>query len=70
MGEAVKTINENLLTGGRVRARTRTRVVRESARDRAFIGEGDGKVGRNENESGGGSEEGGVNEGRKGNQRK
>ena len=34
--------------------RTRTRVLRESARDRAFIGEGDGKVGRNENESGGG----------------
>ena len=33
--------------------RTRTRVVREGARDRAFIGEGDGKVGRNEKESGG-----------------
>ena len=32
--------------------RTRTRVVREGARDRAFIGEGDGKVGRNEKESG------------------
>ena len=44
---------------------TRTRVMREGARDRAFIGEGDGKVGRNEKESGGGSEEGGVNEGRK-----
>jgi len=27
--------------------------VRESARDRAFIGEEDGKVGRNEKESGG-----------------
>ena len=33
--------------------RTRTRVVREGAHDRAFIGEGDGKVGRNEEESGG-----------------
>ena len=42
--------------------------MRESARDRAFIGEEDGKVGRNEKESGGGSEESGVNEGRKGNQ--
>ena len=39
--------------------------MREGARDRAFIGEGDGKVGRNEKGSGGGSEEGGVNEGRK-----
>ena len=39
--------------------RTRTRVVRESARVRALIGEGDGKVGRKEKESGGGSEEGG-----------
>ena len=29
-------------------ARTRTCVVREGAHDRAFIGEGDGKVGRNE----------------------
>ena len=33
--------------------RTCTRVVRESARDRAFIGEEDGKVGRNEKERGG-----------------
>ena len=48
--------------------RTRARVLREGARDRALIGEGDGKVGRNEKESGGRSEEGGVNEGRKGNQ--
>ena len=47
---------------------TRTRVVRERVRVRALIGEGDGKVGRNEKESGGGSEEGGVNEERKGNQ--
>ena len=38
--------------------------MREGAHDRALIGEGDGKVGRNEKESGGGSEEGGVNEGR------
>ena len=48
--------------------RMRTRVVREGARDRAFIGEEDGKVGRNEKESGGGSEEDGVIVGRKGNQ--
>ena len=33
--------------------RTRTRVVREGARVRALSGEGDGKVGRNEKESGG-----------------
>ena len=48
--------------------RTRTRVVRECARARAFIGEEDGKVGRKEKESGGGSEEGGAIVGRKGNQ--
>ena len=36
--------------------RTRTRVLREGARDRSFIGEGDGKVGRNEKESGEGRE--------------
>ena len=48
--------------------RTRTRVVREGARDRAFIGEGNGKVGRNEKESGGVVKREGVNEGRKGNQ--
>ena len=46
--------------------RTRTRVVREGARVHALIGEEDGKVGRNEKERGGGSEEGGVNEERKG----
>ena len=50
MGEAVKAINENLLTC----ECTRTRVFREGARVRALIGEGDGKVGRNEKESGGG----------------
>ena len=38
--------------------RTRTRVVREGARVRVFIGEGNGKMGRKEKESGGGSEEG------------
>ena len=43
----------------------RTRVLREGARVRALIGEGDGKVGRKEREIGGGSEEGGVNEGGK-----
>ena len=32
VGEAVKAINKNLLMGGRVRDRTRTRVVREGAR--------------------------------------
>ena len=46
----------------------RTRVLREGARVRAFIGEEDGKVGRNENESGGKEVKGGVTEGRKGNQ--
>ena len=45
--------------------RTRMRVVRESARDRALIGEGDGKVGKNETESGGVSEEGGGMKGGK-----
>ena len=45
--------------------RTRTRVLRECVRVRALIGEGDGKVGRNEKESGGASEEGGVIVGRK-----
>ena len=39
--------------------------MRESARDRAFIGEGDGKVGRNVRESGGGVKVRG-DEGRKG----
>ena len=46
--------------------RTRTRVVREGARVRALIGEGDGKVGRNEKESGRGSEEGGGMRGGRG----
>ena len=49
MGEAVKAINENLLTCGC----TRTRVLREGACVRVFIGEGDGKVGRKEKEIGG-----------------
>ena len=47
---------------------TCTHVLREGARVRALIGEGDGKVGRNEKESGGGSEEGGKVVGRKGKQ--
>ena len=42
-----------------MRGCTRTRVVREGARVHALIGEEDGKVGRNEKESGGGSEGGG-----------
>ena len=62
MGEAVKAINENLLTCRCVRAYAYAR----SAHDRALIGEGDRKVGRNEKESGGGSEEGGVIVRRKG----
>ena len=41
-------------------ARTRTCVVREGAHDRAFIGEGDGKVGRNEKKVGEGGEGKGV----------
>ena len=40
---------------GRCR-RTRTRVVREGARVRAFIGEGDENVGRNEKKVGEGGE--------------
>ena len=38
--------------------RTRTRVLREGARVRLLIGEEDGKVGRNEKESGGVKREG------------
>ena len=68
VGEAVKEKNENLLTRGYVRDRTRTRVRREGARIALLIGEGDGKVGRNEKESGGVVKREGVNEGRKGNQ--
>ena len=41
-----------------MRGCTRTRVEREGAHDRAFIGEEDGKVGRNEKESGGVKREG------------
>ena len=44
---------------------TRTRVLRERARVRAFIREGNGKVGRKEKESGGVSEEGGGMKGGK-----
>ena len=53
VGEAVKAINENLLTGERVRDRTRAHVMREGARVHALIGEGNEKVGRKEKESGG-----------------
>ena len=49
VGEAVKAINENLLTCGYAQAYAYARC----ARDRVFIGEGNGKVGRNEKESGG-----------------
>ena len=38
MGEAVKAINENLLTGERVRDRTRAHVMREGARVRVLWG--------------------------------
>ena len=48
VGEAVKAINENLLTCGC----TRTRVLREGARVRVLMG-------RNEKEIGGEGEEGG-----------
>ena len=65
VGEAVKAINENFLTCGGG-GRTRTRVVREGARVRALIGEGDGKVGRNEKESGGVVKREGGSEGRRG----
>ena len=45
--------------------RMRTRVVREGAHDRALIGEGNEKVGRNEKESGGVvKREGGMKGGR------
>ena len=40
-------------------------MLREGAHVRVFIGEGGGKVGKNEKESGGGSEEGWVIVGRK-----
>ena len=63
----MKAINENLLTCRCVRAYAYARSARGCAR-LCFIGEEDGKVGRNEKERGGGSEEGGVNEERKGNQ--
>ena len=52
VGEAVKAINENLLTCRCVRAYAYARVARECARS-CVIGEEDGKVGRNEKESGG-----------------
>ena len=48
VGEAVKEKNENLLTGGYVQAYAYAR----SARVRALIGVGNGKVGRKEKESG------------------
>ena len=60
----MKEKNENLLTCRCVRMYAHARDAR-GARVRALIGEGDGKVGRNEKESGGGSEEGGVIVGRK-----
>ena len=63
VGEAVKAINENLLTCGYVQAYAYARSARGCAR--SCVREGDGKVGRKEKESGGGSEEGGVNEERK-----
>ena len=50
VGEAVKAINKNLLTCGYAQAYARC------ARDRVFIGEGDGKVGRNEKKVGEGGE--------------
>ena len=64
VGEEVKAINENLLTYRCVRVYAYARIARACARS-CVIGEGDGKVGRNEKESGGGSEEGWVIVGRK-----
>jgi len=55
VGEAVKAINENLLTCGY----TQAYAYASCARDRAFIGERGGKVGRNVRESGGGVKVGG-----------
>ena len=52
MGEAVKAINENLLTCGDVRAYAYARIARGCARSCVNWG-GNGKVGRNEKESGG-----------------
>ena len=52
VGEEVKAINENLLTCGYAQAYAYARC----ARDRVFIGEGDGKVGRNEKKVGEGGE--------------
>ena len=52
VGEAVKAINKNLLTCGYAQAYAYARC----ARDRVFIGEGDGKVGRNEKKVGEGGE--------------
>ena len=63
----MKSIKENLLTCGQVRAYAYARSARGCARS-CVIGEGGGKVGRKEKEIGGGSEEGGVIVGRKGNQ--
>ena len=51
MGEAVKAINENLLTCGYVQAYAYARNARGCAIVR-LIGEGGGKVGRNEKKSG------------------
>ena len=51
VGEAVKAINENLLTCGCVQACAYARDAR-CARVCALIGEGNGKVGRKEKESG------------------
>ena len=53
MGEAVKAIKENLLTCTCVRMYAYARNARGCARS-CVIGEEDGKVGRNEKESGGG----------------
>ena len=53
LGEEVKAIKENFLTRRYVRAYEYARSAR-GARVRAVIGEGDGKVGRKEKESGGG----------------
>ena len=65
--EGVKAINENLLTCGTVQAYAYARSARGCARSFVYWG-GEWKSGEERERKWGGSEEGGVNEERKGNQ--
>ena len=67
VGEAVKAINENLLTCGDVRAYAYARIARACARSCVYWG-GEWKSGEERERKWGRSEEGGVNEGQKGKQ--